>query len=40
AAVSLFVPVIGLAMWALLRPRPRSIWAGVWNRRVAPRLGR
>jgi hypothetical protein len=40
AAVSLFVPVIGLAMWALLRPRPGSIWAGVWNRRVAPRVGR
>jgi Na+-transporting methylmalonyl-CoA/oxaloacetate decarboxylase beta subunit len=40
AAVSLVVPVIGLALWALLRPRPQSIWAGVWNRRVAPRLER
>jgi len=32
AAVSLVVPAIGLALWALLRPRPQSICAGVGNR--------
>jgi hypothetical protein len=39
AGLSLIVPMLGLALWALLRPRPGSIWADVWSRRVAPRLG-
>jgi hypothetical protein len=38
AVGSLLVPLAGLACWALLRPRPRSIWARVWEREVHPRL--
>jgi nucleoside permease NupC len=40
AAVSLFIPLAGIVLLVVLRPRPNSIWAHVWRREIAPRLER
>jgi hypothetical protein len=40
AVVSLILPIAGLALWALLRPTPHSIWERVWKRHVSPHTAR
>jgi hypothetical protein len=38
AVASLLLPIAGLVLLVVLRPRPRSIWARVWAHEVEPRL--
>jgi hypothetical protein len=40
AVVSLILPIAGLALWVLLRPKPHSIWERVWKRHVSPHTAR
>jgi hypothetical protein len=40
AVISLILPIAGLALWVLLRPKPHSIWERVWTRHIAPHTAR